>query len=140
MARSYSRSYSRGSDPIPFVPGYEPGRLMLAVKYDDLNMARQVLESLPDRDARLLNVADDWGYTALHVAAEEDKADMCRFLIARNANIRIKDAFGSTALHHAASGGSKNVVDLLIARKAPLDVRNDTGNTALHLAASRVSD
>jgi ankyrin repeat protein len=116
---------------------YDPGRLMLAVRNNSTTMARELLRKLPD--AALLNLTDDWGYTPLHIAAEENKTDICRLLLAASANIRIKDAFGNTALHHAASGGSLDVAELLVSRKAPLDVRNDAGNTALHLAASRVS-
>lgn len=134
MAASRSRSQSKPSSDFL---EYDPGRLMLAVRNNNVTMARQLLENLPDPG--LLNMTDDWGYTPLHIAAEENKTDICRLLLAANANIRIKDAFGNTAMHHAASGGSLDVAELLVSRKAPLDVRNDAGNTALHLAASRVS-
>ena len=131
-SRSRSR-FRQSTDQID----YDPGRLMLAVRTNNTSMARQLLEKLPD--PALLNVTDDWGYTPLHSAAEENKTDICRLLLAANANIRIKDTFGNTALHLAASGGSTDVCELLVSRRAPLDVRNDAGNTALHLAASRVS-
>jgi uncharacterized protein len=85
----------------------------------------------------------NWGYTPLHMAAENGNKDMAELLMKNRADINARDRKGWTALHVAARNGRKDVAELLLANNAAVNARDNLatpfgmigGNTPLHFAA-----
>lgn len=85
-----------------------------------------------------VNLRDDLGQCAIHLAAERGNEVIMKHLLERGANTILQDSDGQTALHWAARGGSVNVLALLLRRtecKDNIDGRDGQGQTALHIAA-----
>ena len=61
---------------------------------------------------------DEYGKTALHLAAETDQVEAAQMLLDAGADMEAKTAWGATALDWAATMGSVGVGDLLLARGA----------------------
>jgi len=86
-----------------------------------------------------VNVADQDGYTALHMAARSGYADVVELLL-QVSNVDIKHKDGHTILHMAASEGEAKVAEVILeANNKNIDIngKDADGNTALHLAAKR---
>jgi ankyrin repeat protein len=83
------------------------------------------------------------GWTALHVASADGRAEMMELLIEMGANVEATDTEGHTPLHFAVSCNRKmcvdrhSVVSLLIERGAGVNKADSTERTPLHTAASR---
>lgn len=79
---------------------------------------------------------DGWD---LHLAAEENRSDIARALIARgddvNARNNARNNDSWTPLHAAAWHNSFEVARLLIEKGAEVEARDANGNTPLHMAA-----
>ena len=70
-------------------------------------------------------------------AAEDEKLERAKKLIARVADINAGDTWGYTWLHHACMNGEKQVAELLIAKGADVNAKSVIGITPLHAAAGR---
>ena len=70
-------------------------------------------------------------------AAEDEKLERAKKLIARVADINAGDTWGYTWLHHACMNGEKQVAELLIAKGADVNAKSAIGITPLHAAAGR---
>ncbi len=80
----------------------------------------------------------DWkGWTALHWASAEGRAETVRELLARGAAVDPADDGGHTPLLNASSEGHLEVVRELLARGAAVDTADDGGHTPLLNASSR---
>ncbi len=55
----------------------------------------------------VLDLQDNKGFTALHIAAERTDPTALRLLLGAGANPNVPDRFGRTALHWAVSGGKE---------------------------------
>ena len=74
---------------------------------------------------------DDYGNTALHLAAEKGYRGVCKVLIDGGADVNQKnDSVGWTAVHYAAYEGHGDVLRMLIAHGAIPDVLDNSGDTA----------
>ncbi|XP_034190920.1 nuclear factor NF-kappa-B family member relish isoform X1 [Osmia lignaria lignaria] len=83
-----------------------------------------------------IELPNDAGWRALHLAAEAGSYDAVCFLVQAGANVNDTEmSYGRTALHIAVEGGHKNIVEYLL-KKTNISVnkRNFSGNTALHTA------
>ncbi|KAG8832144.1 hypothetical protein FRC17_001934 [Serendipita sp. 399] len=60
-----------------------------------------------------INLKDEFGYTALHLAADRGNIDVVRLLTASGADLSIQDDDGFTALELAEASGKEEIVDLL---------------------------
>lgn len=81
---------------------------------------------------------DEWGYTALHLAAEYGHFKCCKVLLQNGACLYIENGtllVNNTALHLAAKNGHAEVVELLLEYNASMTKPNWDGKTALELAA-----
>jgi ankyrin repeat protein len=67
-----------------------------------------------------LDATDEWGNTALHVAARYGNSEMVDILLKNGANINIMDGCGETALHIAARDGNQDTVIVLMRHGADL--------------------
>jgi ankyrin repeat protein len=80
-----------------------------------------------------VNVADEFGTTALYRAQESGSAEL---LVEHGAAVNAADRDGNTPLHQAISSGRAEVADLLLARGASVSAENREGRTPLHVAAA----
>ena len=93
--------------------------------------------------------ADDYGKSALHLAAGAGLTAVCERLLreypeprdpvnddSHDASdpINARDKYGWTPLHHACFGGHAGVVGLLLPKGADVTKQNKAGQTALHAA------
>ena len=89
------------------------------------------------RDGADVQSAHGDGFTALHWAALQGRADIAAMVLYAGAESESRTRVGRhTPLHVAASRGHDEVVALLLERGADPDARTDNGTTALMLAAS----
>ncbi|KAK7187126.1 hypothetical protein DPSP01_004053 [Paraphaeosphaeria sporulosa] len=106
--------------------------LSLAAEGGHVKICKSLL-SLKDIDIELQN---NRGRTALHIAAMKNRVEIVRALIGEGAKVNVKDKDRKTPLHLAAQDGRRDVVDALC--KAPgieLDLSDKEGRSALHLAS-----
>ncbi|KAG8777091.1 hypothetical protein FRC20_008110 [Serendipita sp. 405] len=71
------------------------------------------LETLLQLGGVDINQRDEFGYTALHLAADRGNVGVVKLLIARGADPSIQDADGFMAVELAEASGKETVVDLL---------------------------
>ncbi|KAK1286643.1 hypothetical protein QJS10_CPB20g00248 [Acorus calamus] len=78
------------------------------------------------------------GWSAVHVAAAEDRRDAMAKLIERlrGGELDARDREGRTAVHVAAGKGHVQMVRMLVEGGADKDARSGDGRTALHRAAA----
>jgi ankyrin repeat protein len=76
------------------------------------------------------------GWTALHSAANQDRLEVARLLIARGANVNVFDERDYTPLKIAVNGGYREMVELLIAHGALINPIDTIGMSPLHFAAA----
>ncbi|KAM9311217.1 ankyrin repeat domain-containing protein 39 [Gastrophryne carolinensis] len=81
------------------------------------------------------NLADNFGYTALHYSCRNGHLPVCSFLLANGADSNLQTHGGSTALHRAAYCGHIQVAELLLKYRADPTKTDSDGRTALHKAA-----
>jgi ankyrin repeat protein len=78
---------------------------------------------------------DDFGNTALHLAARRGRVDATSMLIEHGAPIDLPNNADNTALHFAALEGIQESLIELIEHGADPTLQDDSGNTSLHHAA-----
>jgi ankyrin repeat protein len=88
------------------------------------------------RDPTVVNLPDEYGFTALHMAAEEGLDDMVKLLISHQADVNAASKAGVTPLHCATT---PSVVERLIAAGANVNARAKNGETPL-IAQAREND
>ncbi|KIM29140.1 hypothetical protein M408DRAFT_329139 [Serendipita vermifera MAFF 305830] len=72
------------------------------------------LKTLLDLDVEAdVNEKDEYGYTALHLAADRGHPSIARLLLQRGADVSILDADGFSALELAEASGKEEVVQVL---------------------------
>ncbi len=74
----------------------------------------------------VLDLRDDWGYTALFHALLAKQWDTARFLVKKGADLRLASAEGNTPLHIGALYAPAPVLRALLRAGAPLNVTNAT--------------
>lgn len=101
-----------------------------AARRGDLNH----LESLLDRDASV-SFHDQYGLTALHVAAIKGHKDAVMMLVELgSADLECQDHEGHTPLHLAVEGGHAETVEVLVNRGANVNAESKKGVTPLYFA------
>ena len=95
-----------------------------------------VVEVLLANNARV-DVFDNEGRSALHLAAEYGSMGVCKSLLAKNAFVNSKNKHGLTALHYAASKGNTDLVGYLVnSYGASIESLTIKKQTPMHLAAA----
>ena len=84
-----------------------------------------------------VDYADDEDGTALHLAADNNHADVVQVLIDAGADIEVKDDRGRSPLLWSCSSGSLAVAKLLVRAGAGFGVTDNYGDTCLTIAAYR---
>lgn len=82
-----------------------------------------------------INTCDSQGNTALHVAVENGRIEICNVLLNNGAIPDIHNKSGMTPLHIAAKENKLNAAQLLITYYINISVKDSIGNTPLHLAS-----
>ncbi|TGO39431.1 hypothetical protein BHYA_0054g00270 [Botrytis hyacinthi] len=77
------------------------------------------------------------GFTALHLATQNDHYTIIQSLMQNGCDPNIQDPNGTTPLHLATALGLDRIVSLLISERADVDLMDRDGDTALHISASR---
>ncbi|KAK4063062.1 hypothetical protein Trihar35433_8857 [Trichoderma harzianum] len=84
-----------------------------------------------------VEMRDEEGSTALHIASTSNQTSMIEILLSNGADIKSQGEDGYTALHFAASiDGKLSTLNVLLVHGADVDIQDDSGSTALHNAAS----
>lgn len=79
--------------------------------------------------------SDEWGFTAAHLAAFYNKAEVLRALIEAGADTSIREHTGCTPLHLSALDGHCEVAEVLLANGSDPSLVDDGGRTPSHRAA-----
>ena len=88
--------------------------LFSSVRDGNTDIVRRLLQSKQCR-ARL-NDRNEWGDTALHLAAEAGIGEICHMLIAAGASVTVRNNRGETCLHRAAVGGHVESVSAIVGK------------------------
>ncbi|XP_053661638.1 NF-kappa-B inhibitor cactus [Anopheles marshallii] len=122
-------------------------QLHLAVYERNDEHIAKLVTNLP---RQFLNIQNDDGQTALHLAVLTDQSKIVRRLLSAGSDRSVRDVDGNTALHLASAMGNGNIVKELLAppsfneipqgvshTKVPQDIEswNYDGKTCVHLAA-----
>jgi ankyrin repeat protein len=100
-----------------------------------ISVASKIFEVSAGRTVARVRVTTERGRTALHLAAENNHAEMVRLLL-RNGALKEATSDGNwTALLNAAKNGHEEAVDALLSSDANVNARTSSGMTALHWAA-----
>lgn len=97
------------------------------------------LEYMLERDAGV-DFRDQYGLTAIHMAAIKGHKDVVMLLVEFGADLECTDAEGRTPLHMAVVGGSKDTVEVLINRGANFNAKCNRGATPLQVAQTMGHD
>ena len=85
-----------------------------------------------------IDIADEYGSTALMGAAYNNRTDVVRCLIEKGANVKKQNRYnGSTALHLASSYNHTDVIKILVQHGARTDIKDNDGNTPIDDARIR---
>lgn len=79
-----------------------------------------------------ITAKNEYGQSALHVAAQNSDAAMCRLLLANGAKVNERTLAGESPLH--CSDGQQ-IIMTLIEAGAEIEARDGEGKTPLHIAA-----
>ncbi|XP_043374995.1 ankyrin-3 isoform X34 [Dermochelys coriacea] len=82
-----------------------------------------------------INICNQNGLNALHLASKEGHVEVVSELIKRGANVDAATKKGNTALHIASLAGQTEVVKVLVTNKANVNAQSQNGFTPLYMAA-----
>ena len=105
-----------------------------AAEYGDLEVVRAHVE-VRELDP---NALDDYGYAALHLAAQQNHAEIVRYLLSKGARVDGGAASKCTPLHRACFSGAQEACEVLVEAGADLerpDMSFGDGRRPLHKAA-----
>ncbi len=88
--------------------------LFSSVRDGNTDVVRHLLQSKICRAQ--LNFRNEWGDTALHLAAEAGNGEICQMLIAAGASVTVRNNRGETCLHRAAVGGHVSSVSAIVGK------------------------
>ena len=82
-----------------------------------------------------IDIINEFGRTALMLAASYNWTDVVRCLLEKGANVNQQKRYaGWTALHYAYFKNSTDVIKILVQHGARTDIKNINGRTPIHLA------
>mmetsp|Transcript_153717 Transcript_153717/g.492837 ORF Transcript_153717/g.492837 Transcript_153717/m.492837 type:complete len:297 (-) Transcript_153717:309-1199(-) len=121
---------SKSVQPGPAIASSPIAELASAARVSDVVRVGELFEAGVKVDG-----TDDWGCTALHVAANAGSLLVVQMLLKRGFSADTHEAWDETPLHFAARGGSAEVIEVLLAHGASIDAQNADDKTPLVIAA-----
>ena len=112
--------------------GEQEDNLFIAVKYNNLDNAREALEKGADVNA-MTNFRYQVSETALHLASKYAYPEMVEMLLNAGADVNKTDTHGFTALMRS---NESEIVRILLERGAYVNAKNNHGETALIMSSS----
>lgn len=112
--------------------GFQRTELMESAKAGCVEKVVMCLEFGAD-----IKLADEFGKSALHLAAENGHQSAVDLLLKHDAEVNARDAQGETALHLAARSGRFEVIESLAANGADLNACNKRNQTPLMVATEK---
>ena len=106
--------------------------LTKAIRIGDGNEVKLALKLGADADNK-----NEYGYTALTLAAREGHLKIAKLLLQYNANVNGKDRYSKTPLIKAAENNHSKVIELLLTNKADPTMKDRFRRTALMEAKHR---
>ncbi|PKK28488.1 ankyrin 3, node of Ranvier (ankyrin G), transcript variant X5 [Columba livia] len=82
-----------------------------------------------------INISNQNGLNALHLASKEGHVEVVAELIQRGASVDAATKKGNTALHIASLAGQAEVVKVLVTNRANVNAQSQNGFTPLYMAA-----
>ena len=76
------------------------------------------------------------GYTALHIACENNNINVVKLLLKNNANLNIQNENGDTPLHIATKLTHLDIAKMLLKAGARTDIQDNDGYTSIEYASS----
>lgn len=105
-------------------------RLTKAILNDDLENFQKLI-----RNGAEINIPDNMGNTALHIAAYFNRCEAVKWLLERDdLNINAKNHTGMTAAFVSAYKSNENILSLLIKSGADINHRTDDLEAPIHVA------
>ncbi|XP_069652125.1 ankyrin-3 isoform X21 [Haliaeetus albicilla] len=101
-----------------------------AARAGNLEKALDYLKSGVD-----INISNQNGLNALHLASKEGHVEVVSELIQRGASVDAATKKGNTALHIASLAGQAEVVKVLVTNRANVNAQSQNGFTPLYMAA-----
>lgn len=93
------------------------------------------LDALLGKGAEIDAIINSEGQTALIAAVRNNREDVARFLIGKDASVERQDIKGQTSLYNAVLGGNPDMVRLILAEKGSVTRGSISGVTPLMCAA-----
>lgn len=110
--------------------------LFSLVSSGDVENIKKALDSGSCTSDELAAFEDQEGRSLLHIAAENDRSDMLRFLVSLGIfDVDERQENGSTPLHVASATGRMAAVGELLECNADVNAADEFGDTPLHVAA-----
>lgn len=103
--------------------------LLHTVESGNINTLKELIKEGVD-----LDIANEQGLTALHIAATNKHADLVRLLVKEGANVNSPSKNITTPLMSAAEKDHREIVSYLLKQGAQADIKNAQNKTALILA------
>ncbi|XP_059225245.1 ankyrin repeat domain-containing protein 6 isoform X2 [Stomoxys calcitrans] len=120
------KNYSEGNTPLheAAVRGYSRCVVLLCESLQHVQISPTI------------NMKNNYGFSALHLAAQNGHKQCCRELLLRGSNPNICNCYGDTPLHSASRYGHTGVIRVLISALCDRNLQNNNGDTALHIACA----
>uniref|UniRef100_A0A8V0Y4T3 Ankyrin 3 n=1 Tax=Gallus gallus TaxID=9031 RepID=A0A8V0Y4T3_CHICK len=113
-----------------FVQSDTNASYLRAARAGNLEKALDYLKSGVD-----INISNQNGLNALHLASKEGHVEVVSELIQRGASVDAATKKGNTALHIASLAGQAEVVKVLVTNRANVNAQSQNGFTPLYMAA-----
>ena len=121
----------KGSDVLVKTKDGE-NSLQIAAANGHLNLCKTLIE----KHGFDVEMADNYGWTALHCSAENGSYELIEFFIGKGSDVLLKTKNGENCLHIAAANGHLNLCKTLAEKHGfDVDIADNDGWTALHHSA-----
>lgn len=102
--------------------------LHYSIRVNDIRLVNELIDNTN------LNKKDEYGYTALHLAARFNQFDIARTLISKGADVNTYDNYFDTPLLDSARKGYSHISELLICNGAKVNIKDEKGISAYEYA------
>jgi ankyrin repeat protein len=142
---TYNPSYATKKAPYPNKPINDIVKKEFLGTIITANLG-EIKKYLDTNTLQINSIKDESEKSILHLILEVDnnklseneKLDICTYLVSKGANFHAVDKNGNTPIHIAAQRQYSSILDLFIESKCNINVVNFNGQNALHLAVQPI--